>query len=218
MVVAVATSLVMGLIAARSEGIYFLMITLAFAVLAFYFYLQVPQLSGQQGVHMNRAPSLVGRDPLAHPTRVYYAALVVSVAVYAFVRYIERTPFGIALQGIRDEPVRMRSLGYNVPLHRALAFTVAGLIASLAGIFSVFYNLQISPGSININQIINVLAVAVVGGMYRLEGAWVGAFVFSILNTYVFSWAGHFPGWLQKPFGSERFPTWIGIVFLVIVL
>jgi branched-chain amino acid transport system permease protein len=216
--VAVAVGLAVGVISSRTTGIYFLMLTLAVAVIAFYLYLQVEQLSGQTGLHLNRAPALVGGDTISHPTRLYYAALIVSAAVYAFIRYLVRTPFGIALQGVRDDAVRMRSLGYNVAVHRALAFAVGALIASLAGILSVFFNLQISPSSIDINQTIIVLAVAVVGGLMHLEGAWIGALVYAVLAEYTQPWAAHLPSALQKPLGSERYPTWLGLAFLVVVL
>ena len=210
--------LAVGLVASRTTGIYFLMLTLAVGVIVFYFYLQVEQFSGQTGLHLDRAPALVGGDTISHPTRLYYAALVLSVFVYCFVRYLVRTPFGLTLQGIRDDATRMQSLGYNVVLHRALAFAVGAGIASIAGILSVFFNLQISPSSIDINQTIIVLAIAVVGGLTRLEGAWVAALLYSILFEYTQPWAAHLPGFLQKPLGSERYPTWLGLVFLLIVL
>ena len=215
---AVAIGLAVGLVSSRTSGIYFLMLTLAVAVIVYYFYLQVEQLSGQTGLHLDRAPALVGGDTISHPTRLYYAALIVSAAVFLFIRYFVRTPFGIALQGIRDEPVRMSSLGYNVALLRALTFGIGALIASLAGILSVFFNLQISPSSIDINQTIIVLAVAVVGGLNHLEGAWIGALVYSLLLEYTQPWAAHLPDFLQRPLGSERYPTWLGLVFLFVVL
>jgi len=215
---AVLVGLAVGFAASRTSGVYFLVLTLAVGVIAFYFYLQVEQLSGQTGLHLDRAPALVGGDTISHSTRLYYAALIVSAAVFVFIRYIVRTPFGLAMQGIRDEPLRAASLGYNVPLHRTLAFGVGALIASLAGILSVFFNLQISPSSIDINQTIIVLAIAVVGGLGHLEGAWIGALVYSLLAEYTQPWATHLPHFLQKPLGSERYPTWLGLVFLVVVL
>jgi branched-chain amino acid transport system permease protein len=215
---AVAVGLGVGIVSSRTTGIYFLMLTLAVGVIAFYFYLQVEQLSGQTGLHLDRAPALVGGDTISNSTRLFYAALIASAVVYGALRYVARTPFGLALQGIRDDPVRMRSLGYNVALHRALAFAGGALIASIAGIFSVFFNLQIAPSSIDINQTIIVLAIAVIGGLAHIEGAWIGATVYSILYENTQPWAAHVPHVLQKPLGSERSPTWLGLVFLVIVL
>lgn len=215
---AVIFGLAVGLLARRTTGIYFLMLTLAIAVIVFYFYLQVPQVSGQAGLHLDHAPKLLGGDTISHPTRLYYAALILSVVVYGAVRYLVCTPFGIALQGIRDDPIRMASLGYNVEWHRTIAFAVGALIAAVAGILSVFFNLQISPSSIDVNQTIIILAIAVAGGLTRIEGAWVAALLYSLLYEYTQPWSAHLPHALQKSLGSERYPTWLGLIFLVVVL
>src|SRR6202040_3875177 len=104
--------------------------------------------------------------------------------VYALLRSIVRTPFGLALQGIRDDPIRMSSLGYNVVLHRLLAFGFGAFIAAVGGGLFVWWNGHIDPATINLPATINVLAIAVVGGLYRIEGAWVGALLFVVLENY----------------------------------
>jgi branched-chain amino acid transport system permease protein len=213
LVVATAVGLGFGAIAARSEGIYFLMITLAFSVLVYYFFSQVTQLSGFGGVNNLDLPTLVG-DPGADPAPLYYTTLVASVLVFLGLRYISRAPFGLALQGLRDEPARMRALGFDVTRHRMLAFALAAFVAAVAGVLSVWYNRRVSPGSINLEQTINVLIIAVVGGLYRLEGAWVGALVYALLDNYSRKWTPE----VGEILGPERFNTIIGIVFLVIVL
>ena len=211
--IAVGVGLVFGAIAARSVGIYFLMITLAFSVLVYYFFSQVTQLSGFGGVNNVALPSIVG-DPGQDPTRLYYVTLAVAVLVFVGLRYASRTPFGLALQGLRDEPARMRALGFDVTRHRVLAFGLAAFIAGLAGVLSVWYNRRITPGSINLAQTIDVLIIAVIGGLYRLEGAWVGALTYALLDNYSREWTPTIGGVL----GPERFNTILGIVFLVIVL
>jgi branched-chain amino acid transport system permease protein len=213
LVVATAVGLGFGAIAGRSEGIYFLMITLAFSVLVFYFFSQVTQLSGFGGVNNLELPGLVG-NPGLDGTALYYTTLVASVLVFLALRYISRTPFGLSLQGLRDEPARMRALGFNVTRHRVLAFTLAALVAAIAGVLSVWYNRRISPGSINLEQTINILIIAVVGGLYRLEGAWVGGLVYALLDNYSRDWTPE----VGSVLGPERFNTIIGIVFLIIVL
>jgi branched-chain amino acid transport system permease protein len=212
-VVAVAVGLGFGAIAARSVGIYFLMITLAFSVLVFYFFSQVTQLSGFGGVNNVDLPSLVG-DPGQDPTRLYYTTLVAAVLVFLGLRYVSRTPFGLALQGLRDEPSRMHALGFNVTRHRILAFGLAAFIAAIAGVLSVWYNRRISPDSINLAQTIDVLIIAVIGGLYRLEGAWVGALTYALLDNYSREWTPR----VGDVLGPERFNTILGVVFLVIVL
>ena len=98
-------------------------------------------------------------------------------------RYVARTPFGLTLQGVRDDPVRMASLGYNVVLHRTIAFAFAAFIAAVGGVLFVWWNGHIDPASIDLGATIDVLVIAVIGGLYRLEGAWVGALFFVSSTT-----------------------------------
>jgi branched-chain amino acid transport system permease protein len=204
--IAVFVALVFGAIACRSYGIYFLMITLVLSVIANLFFGQVTSVSGFGGISGIPIPSFFGRT--THPDRLYFATLVVAALVYFALRYVARTPFGLVLQGIRDDPVRMRSLGYDVALHRALAFTLAGFVAALGGILFVWWNAQIAPSTIDLGSTIDVLVIAVIGGMFRLEGAWVGALVFVVINNYA----------PDIGFIGPRFNTLIGVIFLVIVL
>ena len=204
---AVLIGLFFGAISSRSYGIYFLMITLAFAVLTYFFFGQVTQLSGFGGVNNVDVPGVVGHA-IRQPARFFYVTFIAAAAVYVLIRYLGRTPFGLALQGIRDDPTRMRALGYNVPLHRTLAFGVGAFIAAVSGILSVWWNTRISPGSISLGQTIDVLVIAVVGGLFRLEGAWVGAILFAVLDNET----------RGVQLIGERFNTVIGVVFLVIVL
>lgn len=211
--VALLVAFLFGAIASRSYGIYFLMITLALALLVYFFFGQVTQLSGFGGIRSVSHPGLI-KNPITDPTPLYYICLGCSVAVYLLMRYVVRTPFGIALQGIRDDPPRMRSLGYNVPLHRTLAFTLGAFVAAIAGILSVWFNTQISPGSIDISQTIDVLIIAVIGGLSRLEGAWIGALAFALIDYYSRQHTPTVGLWLNP----GRSDTIIGLIFLLIVL
>jgi branched-chain amino acid transport system permease protein len=205
--VCVGIGLFFGAIASRSYGIYFLMITLALGVITYYFFAQVTQLSGFGGINNVDRPDIAS-NPVGDPANLFYIALGTSAVVYLLVRYLGRTPFGLALQGVRDDPARMRALGYNVPLLRMLAFGLGAFIAALAGILSVWWNTRISPGSISLAQTLDVLVIAVIGGLYRLEGAWVGAIVFAALDNWT----------RGVELIGERFNTVIGVIFLVIVL
>ncbi len=205
--IAVAIGLLFGALASRSVGIYFLMITLTYSVIANLTFGQVTDISGFGGISGIPTPDLVG-DPSADPNRLYYISLGCAVAVYALLRYLVRTPFGLSLQGVRDDPVRMASLGYNIALHRTIAFGLAAFVAAVGGILFVWWNGHIDPASIDLTATIDVLVIAVVGGLYRLEGAWIGALFFVIVNNYS----------QRIDFIGPRFHTLIGAIFLVIVL
>jgi branched-chain amino acid transport system permease protein len=209
--IAIATlvAVLFGALASRSSGIYFLMITLTFAVITNYFFGQVTDLSGFGGISGIPAPGLIGTVD-AHPWRLYYVCLATALALYAVLRYVVRTPFGLSLQGVRDDPVRMASLGYNVRLHRTIAFGFAGFVAAVGGVLFAWWNQHIDPASIQLSAVIDVLVIAVIGGLYRLEAAWLGAFVWVVLNNYV----QRLGFWSL----STRFETVIGLIFLAIVL
>jgi branched-chain amino acid transport system permease protein len=214
--------LMLGAVASRSAGIYFLMLTLTFSVIANYFFGQVTKVSGFSGISgiQGHMPGLIG-SPVAHPNRLFYVALIVSLGIYALLRYIVGTPFGLTLQGIRDDPVRMSSLGYNVALHRTLAFGFGAFVSSFAGILFVWWNDHIDPASIDLSAVIDLLVIAVIGGLFRLEGAWLGAFLFVVMNNYfpnLTDFLNKIPLVHYLGLTAERFHTLIGAVFLVIIL
>ena len=206
-----AIALLFGAIASRSAGIYFLMITLTFGVIANTFFGSVTTFGGFSGIAGidTYTPGLVGNH-VTQPARLYYIAFTVAIIVYLLIRYIVRTPFGIALQGVRDEPVRMRSLGYNVPLHRTLAFGLAGFMASLAGVLYAWSIGVVAPGTLDLASTVDLLVIAVIGGLARIEGAWLGAFVFFAIQTYVRN--------VSVPVLGGSFNTIIGFIFLAIVI
>ena len=187
----------------RTQGIYFLMITLAMAMLL-YFYAEQDRVftNGHTGINGVVPPF----GPItAHPVGYYFLALAIAAAAYGGLRYVVRTPFGLALQGIRDDPQRMRSLGYFVEAHRVAAFALAGLVAGIGGILGVWYNGAISPGTIDLTRTINLLVIAVVGGLAYFEGAFVGAVFFTLITNFASSF-------------TNRFNTVIGLAFLLIAL
>src|SRR5437868_681583 len=208
-VIAVAIGLLFGALASRSVGIYFLMITLTYSVIANLVFGQVTDVSGFGGISGIPAPRRVGPVD-AHQNRLYYVTLAAALAIYVLLRYVSRTPFGLTLQGVRDDPVRMASLGYNVALHRTVAFAFASFVAAVGGVLFVWWNGHIDPASIDLGATIDVLVIAVVGGLYRLEGAWVGALFFVIINNY----SQRIGFWSL----NTRFHTLIGAIFLVIIL
>jgi branched-chain amino acid transport system permease protein len=206
-VIAVAAATFIGWLSVRTEGIYTIMITLAIGVAFYYLALQnYAVFNGFQGKQKVFPPMLAGvywRDP----TPFYYLTLACALAGYFFVVYLLRTPFGIALQGIRDNPRRMHALGFNVTAHRVVAYAVAGVLAAVGGVLFTWYNGLVTPGSVGTGWLINILVIAVLGGMRHPVGAFLGAIVFVLLQNFAID-----------VIDRERFNLVIGLVFLVIVL
>jgi branched-chain amino acid transport system permease protein len=210
-----AIGLVFGAVASRSFGIYFLMLTLTYTVIAFLFVGSVTLIGGFSpvaGVDLY-TPGFVG-DIVNDRQRLYFISLITAVLVYLSIRYLVRTPFGISLQGIRDEPVRMTSLGYNVALHRTLAFGVGALIAAVGGVLYAWWFGQLSPTTMGLDATIQLLVIAVIGGLRRIEGAWLGALAFLVINNEV---TNRIPA-SGLPVIGGTFNTVIGFIFLAIVI
>ncbi|PPD15221.1 MAG: ABC transporter ATP-binding protein [Methylobacterium sp.] len=201
-----------GALAVRTEGIYTIMITLAIAAAFFYFARQNYTIfNGYSGFNLVLPPQLFGvnwRDPVPF----YYLSLALAALSYGAVVYVSRSPFGLALQGVRDNPRRMAALGFNVMAHRVAAYALASVFASVGGILLVWQNAQIAPGTIGIPAAIDVLVVAVVGGMRRPLGPFIGAFIYVILQVFSPDILGFFG------FSAERFKLIIGLGFLAVVL
>ncbi len=210
-----AIGLVFGAVASRSYGIYFLMLTLTYTVIAFLFVGSVTLIGGFSpvaGVDLY-TPGFVG-DIVNDRQRLYFISLIAAVGVYALIRYLIRTPFGISLQGIRDEPVRMASLGYNVALHRTLAFGIGAFVAGIGGALYAWWFGQLSPTIMGLDATIQLLVIAVIGGLRRIEGAWLGAVAFLVINNEV---TNRIPA-SGLPVIGGTFNTVIGFIFLAIVI
>jgi branched-chain amino acid transport system permease protein len=207
--VTTAVAFLLGAVASRTTGIYFLMLTLVYAVIGNFVFAQIVEISGPSGITSIPRPAFVGS-----PISLYYVAVALSAVVYLGFRVVGRTAFGLALQGVRDDPVRMASLGFNVPLHRTLAFTLAGFVAGLSGLLNVWWNGQIDPASISIGPTLILLIIAVIGGISYFEGAWLGALVYVLIFTYL----RDLPLVDQIGITEARFNTVIGIIVLLIMV
>ena len=204
---AVLCATLIGWLSVRTEGIYTIMITLAIGVAFYYLVLQnYSVFNGFQGLRELHPPKVFGLDWRA-PVPYYYLALGCSLAGYFLVRYIVRAPFGIALQGVRDNPRRMEALGFNVVAHRVAAYALSGLLAAVGGVLLAWYNALMTPGSVGTGWMINILVIAVLGGVKHPIGAFLGALVFVLLQTFAID-----------VIDRERFNLVIGLVFLAIVL
>ncbi len=211
LLIAVIFATAVGWLAVRTEGIYTIMITLAIAAAFFYFTRQNYDIfNGFQGFNSVLPPRLFGVD-WRQPEPFYYLTLFWAAATYFAVLYLSRAPFGLALQGVRDNPRRMAALGFNVTAHRVAAYAFSAIPAGMGGILLTWQSAQISPGTVSIQPAIDILIIAVVGGLSHPIGAFIGAFLYVILKTFAVDFL------IAMGLSGDRFQLLIGLGFLLVV-
>jgi len=202
---------IIGALAVRTEGIYMIMITLAIAAAFFYFTNENYAIfNGHTGIDGIPTPHFLGVDWHA-PVPFYYLTLAIAVLCWWAVGYVSRAPFGLALQGIRDNPRRMAALGFDVTAHRVAAYVFAALIAALGGVLLVWSYGEIAPGTVSVSAAIDILVIAVVGGLGNPIGPFIGALIYAVLKTFAFDFL------VALGLDGNRFRLLIGLGFLVVV-
>ena len=178
-------ALVIGFFVVRTHGIYFIMVTMAFAQMVFYLFFDNKVLGGSDGLYVNFKPSaaIFGWVPfdLDNKRVLYYFTLAALLLVYAFLRRLLWSPFGRTLAGIRVNEHRMRAMGYGVFGYKLTAFTLAGALAGLAGYLAGVQSGYINPELMGFHTSAHAIMMVILGGMGNFAGAIVGAFAFEYL-------------------------------------
>ena len=192
---AALAALVVGLFVLRTKGIYFIMVTLAFAQMFFYVFHDTPLGGGSDGLYLNVKPTaeIGGFLPfdLDQPTHLYYFILAMLVLVYAFLARVLQSPFGRVLVGIKSNEHRMQSLGYVTFRYKLAAFALAGGLGGVAGfLYAVVFGF-VTPELLSWHQSGNVLLMVILGGMGNLVGAVAGAFAFVAMQEVFSMWTKH---------------------------
>jgi branched-chain amino acid transport system permease protein len=209
--IAMLFAVMVGALAVRTSGIYTIMITLAIAAAFFYFTRQNYGIfNGYSGFANVVPPELFGLN-WRRPIPFYYLSLGCAVLSFLAVTYVTRAPFGLALQGVRDNPRRMAALGFNVTAHRIAAYAFAAVIAAVAGILLVWQNAQISPGTAGLPAVIDILVIAIVGGLGRPIGPFIGALIYVVLQVFSSDIL------IALGLSGDRFKLLIGLGFLAVV-
>ena len=179
---------IIGFFVVRTHGIYFIMVTMAFAQMVFYVFFDNKVLGGSDGLYINFKPSLAlfGWLPFAgfeldNKRVMYFFTLAALLLTYAFLRRLLFSPFGRALAGIRVNEHRMRAMGYGVFGYKLAAFTVAGALAGLAGYLWGAQSGYINPELMGFHMSAHAIMMVILGGMGNFAGAIVGAFAFEYL-------------------------------------
>jgi branched-chain amino acid transport system permease protein len=174
-------ALFIGAISLRTHGVYFIMITLAFAQMVYYVFVSLKAWGGDDGLSLARRSSLPGLS-LADDVAFYYVVLALCVAALVALARLARSRFGVALVGIRDNEPRMASLGYPTFRVKLAAFVISGALAGLAGALMANQNNFVSPNMMHWEQSGVALVMVILGGLASPWGGLAGAAAFLVLE------------------------------------
>ncbi len=177
-------ALFVGIVSLRTRGVYFIMITLAFAQMVYYIFISLRKYGGEDGVNLSSHSKLPWID-LADDNSFYYFVLVVVLASLWLMNRFVQARFGQALQGIRENESRMEAMGYPVFRIKLLAFVLAAAFAAMAGILLANHNLFVSPSLMHWTESANLIIMVIVGGMGLRYGGLVGAAVMLTLEEFL---------------------------------
>jgi branched-chain amino acid transport system permease protein len=199
--VGLAVTAVFGAVAMRTDRVYFLMVTLALGMLVWGAGFRLSRITGGE----NGLTGIARPPAVALYWQYYYLCLVVVALSLVLVAVIVRSPFGLALRGLRDSESRLRALGYNTAAHKFYAFMLSGLLASVAGILYVYYFEFTSPSTASFQRSSLGVMMVVLGGVGTTLGPVVGSFVVVLVENVLSGVVA-------------RWPTAMGLIFVLVVL
>ncbi len=192
---------IFGLMAIRTSGIYFLMITLAQGMIIWGLAFRWNSVTNaENGIRGISRPEILAEYP-----SFYYLVLIVVLLVFVSIYRIINSPFGLTLKGIRESEGRMRTLGYNVTLHKYLGFLTAGFFAGLAGSIYAFHNNFVSPTTVEFARSAQALLMVILGGVGTMVGPLLGSLVITL-------------GQHQLSLYTDRWPMIMGAIFVITIL
>jgi branched-chain amino acid transport system permease protein len=204
-IVAAVVALIVGAISLRTRGVYFIMITLAFAQMVYYLFVSLKAYGGDDGLPLPLR-SVVGFDlDLKSDTTFYYVALAFFVVVFYGLARLVNARFGRVLQGIRENETRMEAAGFPVFRYKLIAFVLAGAIAGLGGVLLVNLTGLASPNLLHWTQSGMLLIMVILGGVGFLYGGFLGAAAVLLLEEVIAAYTIHWQ-------------LGVGLVLLAVVL
>lgn len=204
-IAAVVTAAIFGLVALRSEGVGFIIITIALNEIVWGLAYQWVSVSGGDNGITGIVRPAVGPFDVSANTGYYYVCLAFFVISLVLLSIVVRSPFGLVLKGVRETPRRMRALGYNVWLYRYLAMMISAGFAGLAGVLFAWYNQFVGPNSLSLDQSTQILIMVILGGIGTLYGQLFGALVVVFLSN-------------ELSAVTQRWETVLGVVYFAVVM
>ena len=172
-------ALVIGFFVVRTQGIYFIMVTMAFAQMVYFLFFDNKALGGSDGLYVNVRPAALGID-FENKQVLYFFTLACLVLTYLFLRRLLWSPFGRTLNGIRLNEHRTQALGYASFSYKLTAFTLAGALAGLAGYLWAAQSGYVNPELMGFHMSAHAIMMVILGGMGNVAGALIGAFGFEL--------------------------------------
>ncbi len=190
MLVSGLLALVIGAVCLRTSGLYFIMITLAFAQMVYFFFVSLEAYGGDDGLSLSSRSS-AGPIDLADDAQFYYVVLGIVLVTLFLKHRLIGSRFGLVLSGIRDNEGRMRALGFATTRYKLAAFVMAGALAGLAGALIANQTEFVSPAFLDWSRSGEILVIVILGGMGTLYGPLVGAVAFLLLEEVLSAWTVH---------------------------
>jgi branched-chain amino acid transport system permease protein len=190
-VVAAVFGLITGLIVLRTRGVYFIMITLAFGQMAYFFFVSLSAYGGDDGISMRGRSTLFGRDWLENDMALFYLALAVLLGGYVLAAALVGSRFGRVISGTRENPVRMQAMGFRPFGYQLLAYVIAGCMAAVAGVLLANQTEFVSPAFMSWQRSGELIVMVVLGGLGTLIGPIFGAVAVLLLEEVLSPFSSH---------------------------
>jgi branched-chain amino acid transport system permease protein len=179
-------ALIAGAISLRTKGVYFIMITLAFGQMAYFFMISLGAYGGDDGLTLRMQSQVFGQDLLGRGYTLYYVIFAAMVGVYFLLRMIVGSRFGRVLRGTRENPVRMEAIGFHPYRYQLAAYVIAGTICGLSGFLLANQTEFVAPAFMTWQRSGELIVMVVLGGMGTLHGAIIGAAAFILLEEALY--------------------------------
>ena len=186
-------ALVTGAISLRTRGIYFIMITLAFAQMAYFFFVSLSAYGGDDGVTLAARSTILGQPLLQDNTALFYTALGLLIGLYLLATAITRSRFGRVLTGARENPIRMQAIGFSPFPYQLTAYVISGAMTAIAGVMLANQTSYVSPAFMDWHRSGELVVMVVFGGVGNLLGAVAGATIALLLEEWLALLTDHWP-------------------------
>jgi branched-chain amino acid transport system permease protein len=180
-----------GAVSLRTSGVYFIMITLAFAQMVFFLAESLNAYGGDDGMNIEHHSRFVGLLDLGDPTTLYFFVYAILLLVLWAGWHLVNARFGMVVRGVRSNERRMRALGFPTFRYKLAAFVIAGAVAGLAGALFANQTLFVSPAIMQWSRSGEIMMMVILGGMGSLFGPLLGAAVFLMLENVLSGWTEH---------------------------